>query len=359
MNGTLQIAVDLEEGTVQLGAERVRLLPGRGDAFYLNNRRGPMVRALRFEERSVLLSTNTANDDVASLIANAAFVSSGECGDLVRVAVSLALAGGGEEAPSFSECARLVEQHAGWNPERVSGTLALVVDRLCSNVESNGWERIVFEEDESDLETLIARMVANLSERAVATAPIVKKEAQEITTAKQRNSPGHDSPLQKHIQKWPGVQFERESNEPLQRTTTRSVSSASSVSPVNPVKRIPARVLAPTPSRNTDHENSIIRVSHNSESTIEVPAAPARMNQTNAVLTQTAPTVFEQPLFTSPSSTTWQAGKPSAARPTAQHTLEKSEPRFSANTESPSVNDYLSELALLLEAECDLRGIDP
>lgn len=362
MNGTLQIAVDLEEGVVQLGSERVRLLPGRGDAFYLINRRGPMVRALRFEERSLLLTANTANvsnSDVASLIADAAFVSPGECDEVVRMAVSLALAGGGEEAPSFSECARLVEEHAGWNPERVSGTLALVIDRLCGKVESNGWERIVFEEDESDLETLISRMAATLSERAIATAPAAKADPQEITTSKQ-TTPIQNSPAAtpNHVHQWPGFQFEPRSNEPLSPTPTRSVSSASSVLPVPPVKRIPARVLALKPLTNTDYENPIIALSPNPESTLDSPA-PTRTNEANLTLTQTAPAVFEQPLFTSPSTSSWQPFKPSPPKPATNQTPEQTPTRFSSTTESPSFNDWLSELAMLLEAECDLRGIDP
>ncbi len=346
MNGTLHIAVDLDEGVVQLGAERVRLLPDRGDGFYLNNRRGPMVRALRFEERSLLLTTADSNGDVATLIADAAFVSSGYCDDAVRVAVSLALAGGGEEAPSFAECARLVEQQAGWNPEQVSGTLALVIDRLCSNVESNGWERIVFEEGEPDLETLIARMVLNLSNRAKAIPPVAKTEAEEITRANTLKTNHALTPTPKHIATWPDVALEHPSNKPLQPTQTKSFSSASSVLPVERVKRVPARVLPPKPPKNTDFKNPL-------------PVAAARTNQANISLTQTAPAVFEQPLFTSPSATNWQPLKLATQLPKPELSREQTPTRFSPTTESPSFNDWLSELATLLEAECDLRGIDP
>jgi hypothetical protein len=379
MNGTLQIAVDLEEGVVQLGSERVRLLPGRGDAFYLNNRRGPMVRALRFEERSLLLTANTANasnGDVASLIADAAFVSSGECDEVVRVAVSLALAGGGEEAPSFSECARLVEEHAGWNPERVSGTLALVIDRLCGKVESNGWERIVFEEDEPDLETLISRMAANLSERAVASAPSgAKTEADEITTTKPAK-PVEDPPAArpKHVEAWPGFQFEPQSNKPLSPTPGRSVPSVSSGLPVDRVKRIPARVLALTPLRNRAHDNPVNTAPRKPASTLDLPER-ARTNQAGISLTQTASAVLEQPIFASPSVAGWQPFNSTKTKTliaqngvpyseALEYTVNLTPPeqtatRFSPTAESPSFNDWLSELAMLLEAECDLRGIDP
>ena len=105
MNGALQIAVDLERGEIRLGSERVRLLSVAGDVFCLNDARGPLVRALKFEERSVLLA-NAGDRDVASLVADAALISSGVASDEVRIAASLALAGGGEQAPAFPECMR-------------------------------------------------------------------------------------------------------------------------------------------------------------------------------------------------------------------------------------------------------------
>jgi hypothetical protein len=378
MNGTLQIAVDLEEGEVRLGSERVRLLPGRGDAFYLINRRGPMVRALRFEERSLLLNTNAANGDVAALIAGAAFVSSGECVDQVRVAVSLALAGGGEEAPSFTECARLVEESAGWNPEQVSGTMALVIDRLCGSMKQqesqNGWERIVFQEDEADLETLISRMAANLAQRAVPSAPVAKTEAETIAAAKQK-APVANTPAQtNHHEDWAvSGKSKLNPNSFSRQLSHRSVSSVSSVLPNNrDVKRIPARVLARS-SLNTNQTNVILATPtpDHIKTAIESPAS-AQLNQANVSLTQTrsnpadisltptAPIVFEQPLMTSPALAGWQSFKASSVKTAATQTAAQTETRFSSSGEtSASFDDWLSELATLLEAECDMRGIDP
>ena len=377
MNGTLQIAVDLEEGEVRLGSERVRLLPGRGDAFYLINRRGPMVRALRFEERSVLLNTNAANGDVAALIADAAFVSSGECVDPVRVAVSLALAGGGEEAPSFSECARLVEESAGWNPEQVSGTMALVIDRLCGSMKQqdsqNGWERIVFQEDEADLETLISRMAANLAQRAVPSAPVAQSEAESQTTTKQVRRIQNKLTTTKPQRDWPAthpaqpsgspnqpLSFNQQTSEPNRPPVFKSVSSVSSVVVERSVKRIPARVLAPI-SVNTTQTNSIVAFSRPAAHVESTDAATvAQTNESNLSVTQTAPVVFEQPLLTSPKSIGWQQFKPSSSKSQPPQPPTQSETRFSSpTTESPSFNDWLSELATLLEAECDMRGIDP
>lgn len=397
MNGTLQIAVDLEEREVRLGSERVSLLPAGGDAFYLGNRRGPMVRALRFEERSLLLNTNSSNSDVATLIADAALVSSGQCVDEVRVAVSLALAGGGEEAPSFSECARLVEQSAGWNPEQVNGTMALVIDRLCGAMaqqeSQNGWERIVFQEEEADLETLISRMAANLAQRAVPSAPVAKAEAEEPATQKQRERVQNELTQTNYQRDWPvshqaqsstsvnrpdyPIHFDRQlakrgdivlaeaqTSEPHRQPSLKSASSAPSVLPTDhSARRTRARVLAPT-SVNANRENSIITCSRPTAQPEPTEGATvARTTRSNLSITQTAPVVFEQPLLTSPRSTDWQTFKPSVLNlqtaPSQPTPPAQTERRISTATESPSFNDWLSELALLLEVECDMRGIDP
>src|SRR5690349_6138957 len=172
MNRALQIAVDLEQGEIRLGTESVRLLPVAGDVFCLNDARGPLVRALKFEERARLLS-NVSDRDVASLVADAALVSCGVCSDEVRIAASLALAGGGEEAPAFSECVQFVEQRYGWDEKRIAESIGLVIDRLCGQMaqqDTNGWKQIVFEKSDADLGALVSRMASNLSQRAGAVS---------------------------------------------------------------------------------------------------------------------------------------------------------------------------------------------
>src|SRR6185503_6697929 len=130
MNHALQIAVDLEQGEIRLGTESVRLLPVAGDVFCLNDARGPLVRALKFEERARLVS-DAGDRDVASLVADASLISAGVSPDEIRIAASLALAGGGEEAPGFPECVQFVEQRYGWDEKRIGESMALVIDRLC------------------------------------------------------------------------------------------------------------------------------------------------------------------------------------------------------------------------------------
>ena len=408
MNAALQIAVDLEQGEIRLGTERVRLLPVAGDVFCLNDARGPLVRALKFEERSMLLG-DAADRDVASLVADAALVSAGVASDDVRVAASLALAGGGEKAPAFPDCVEFVEQQYGWNEKRVGETMALVIDRLCSAMvqqDANGWKQIVFEKSDADLGTLISQMASNLSQRAVTQ----NREADPVTTdtPKSQSPPSHQS----------SHSVSKSEFEPEQRSSPAH-GSMKSVSSVLPVNRVPARVLALNPKRPTA-EQPIVRAralaaAANAQSETPAIASPksddvtpdqlvaARVvldesvapqirrglgllstsapvtpqsrefpsivkfptNHANFSLSQTAvaatkiePASVQPPVASFPA---WQHFATPGSKPQLSHEQVQTTSRgFEAvATEAPSVNDYLAELAQLLEIECDLRGIDP
>ena len=380
MNAALQIAVDLEQFEIRLGTERVRLVPVASDVFCLNDARGPLVRALKFEERARLLS-DAGERDVASLIADAALVSSGVATEDVRIAASLALAGGGEKAPAFPECAQFVEQRYGWDKKRVAETMALVIDKLCSQMvqqDSNGWKQIVFQKSDADLGALISQMASNLSQRAVASDRTVNPEPE----TSQTNSSGIDSP----------------SSSPSSHGSIQSVSS------VLPVKRAPFRVLAV----NTDPDTQLVPTLIASPSAaadkpgsktpaiafpepIELPAAPPwsqsaplsttiapapfkadfgpalkpQSNRVNFSLSQAAaaaPAKIEQPPPQPVAGfSAWQPFATSSSKPQpSSEPVHKSARAFVvAAPDSQSSQDWLAEVAQLLEAECDMRGIDP
>ena len=374
MTGAVQIAVDLEQGEVRLGAEQVRLVPVAGDVFCLNDERGPLVRALKFEERSLLLA-DAAGEDVASRIAEAALVSSGDRQDDVRIAASLALAGGGENAPAFPECARFVAQQHGWDAQRVSETMALVVDRLCANIvpeESNGWKQIVFQ---PNLDTLISQMVTNLSQRAVVVASEVDVEAEEL-----KKTPRRWSSVK------PFVSLSTDDYEPEARAKHGSIQSASSAVPVN---RVAARVLALNTDVHRSNEAPVIPGTLPQKQDQPVTPAskpqpapmlstiPTRPQKTNFATTprpQTNPTNFSlcegagparfEPSTVTPpvaSFPTWQSLATSFSKqqisPDAVHTSSRG---FGVAAAEPQPgHDWLAEVAQLLEAECDMRGIDP
>jgi hypothetical protein len=381
MNSALQIAVDLEQGEIRLGTESVRLLPVAGDVFCLNDARGPLVRALKFEERARLLS-DAGDRDVASLVADAALVSAGVAIDEIRIAASLALAGGGEEAPAFPECVQFVEQRYGWDEKRIAETMALVVDRLCGQMvqqDSNGWKQIVFQKSDGDLGALISQMATNLSQRATGAERKVNAEPE---SAKKINSP-----LTSHQQSRSTSSDGFDSQFHLSPSSPGPIKSVSSVLPL---KRSPFRVLsvntdktefetpafvasepnevlaaAPTRSKSIPHPTTIAAASLSEDfpaalkpqsnrvnfSTSQAAAAPAKIEQ-----------ALSQPLTSFPS---WQplATSSSSAQPSSEPV------RMSSRSFAPSqttiqttpefANDWLAEMAQLLEAECDMRGIDP
>jgi hypothetical protein len=392
MNSALQIAVDLEQGEIRLGTERVRLLPVAGDVFCLNDARGPLVRALKFEERARLLS-DAGDRDVASLVADAALVSPGVASDVVRIAASLALAGGGEEAPAFFECAQFVEQQYGWDEKRVAESMALVIDRLCSRMvqqDGNGWKQIVLQKSDADLGSLISQMAANLSQRAVASDGRVSAEPQ---TAQRKNSP---STSHQQFCSTNSSGFDSQTPSPSSRGSVQSVSSA--LPAVLPVRRAPFRVLAVNTDQATHTQPGDVVASAAPDSTapdvstLSFPkldqVATPQIKFRAAAMSTSAPTITQNtdsPPILKPQTNhaDFSLSQPAAARtellsgpatfPTWQpfttsvpETRPSSEPaRISSRAfavavpESRSSQDWLAEVAQLLEAECDMRGIDP
>lgn len=360
MNGAVQIAVDLEQGEVRLGSERVRLVPVAGDVFCLNDERGPLVRALKFEERSLLLA-DAAGEDVASRIVDAAFVSTGDGREDVRIAASLALAGGGENAPSFPECASFVAQQHGWDAQRVSETMALVVDRLCANIvpeETNGWKQIVFQ---PDLETLISQMVTNLSRRAVVVASEADVEAEELNKTPRR---------------WPSVKpFKHTSVEfsssllPVNRVAARVLALNADVQRSNEAPGIPTTVLQAQdqhvmPGFRPQPVPMLSTTPTTPQKTGFATTPKPQMNPTNFSLSEgAAPARFEASTLAPPvaSFPTWQPFASSSAKPqVSPDPVHTSSRGFGVGAAEPQpAHDWLTELAQLLEDECDMRGIDP
>ena len=375
MNAALQIAVDLEQGEIRLGSERVRLLPVAGDVFCLHDARGPLVRALKFEERTRLLA-GAGDRDVASLVADAALVSAGVAADEIRVAASLALAGGGEEAPAFPDCAQFVEQRFGWDEKRVGETMALVIDRLCGPVvqqDANGWKQIVFQKSDADLGTLISQMASNLSHRAVAqnTSPesdsvSVENKAefqvQSPTTPEHGFFPEHSTSAQPASIKFVSsvLPAKRVAARLLALNTDQKTNQAETAPQT--VRKLPLATTVPTITQATDFPP----ISNVPEQRTGFPAIPkVQTNEVDFSLSQIAsvpakiePSSVPSPVVNFPSWPPFGTSIPKTQlSPSAIDTTAGS--FATPTTKTPSPHDWLAELAQLLEAECDMRGIDP
>lgn len=429
MNGALQVTVDLDAGEVRLGPLRVLLLtpvsdrpsPSPAEVFHLNDLRGPLVRALFFEERSLLVA-NAPYSDIARRIAEAALVAPGYAPkherDAIRIAVSLALAGGAEEAPSFSDCCVLAAQQEGWDGHRVSESPALLVDRVCGKLRrhfpADGWKRVIFQEPEADLETLVSLMVANLSRRAES---VTGDEPEPETTF----SPDEAENTNIRFQSRPSssVEGDFDSVEPRaaaiavephgvprsqsfssvsvadRRSTELSAPSAAawpisiaetvtaSVSPAPArarqasrgpaTSRVSARVLAPNhdssprtqattlpPTASISSRTEKSRIAYSTSDHVQpttMPTGPAAAKQASLTFSPVASAAPE------PSAAAFQSVAFNPRERSFPPLLRETEaPRAAFQTEiraeSPSFSGWLAELAALLEAECDLRGID-
>lgn len=419
MNVAIYISVDLDAGEVRLGGRRVRLHPApQPDAFFLGHPRGPVTRLLGFEERTMLL-LDAEPGEIGQRIAEAALVSPGEMPERLRVAVSLALAGGAEDAPAFNECALFALRQEGWDWQRLREAPALVVDRLVSRKPStakeDGWNRIVFAEPTPDLEELVSGMVESLEARLAESSSVagedVLSEPPRDTSSRRpafsaRLMPTVDAagatsaaPLSARVTKIDqephGKAVPGDAATVAARTIDEHGTAASSRAGESVERwRSPSSVSAPSSWPATEATS--------------VPAAPSEFSATGEAVERArrserrtgGPAAFRvvptrsSPTFESlPAREDWPEVGPLVASPLSGprpiQSLAESMPGQTADrfplpamegtspavaeiverapalhvapapAPQPSFQDWLEELALELEAECDLRGIDP
>ncbi len=180
------VTVDLATGVVTLGGKRVAL-QREGEHYAAFG--GIRARALTFEERSGVVAgaliDAEPNRALLTKLRNLANIS-GDCASELTDALALALAGGGEPAPSFAECARSACRNASLDWQTVQQTPAVVVDQLVSEQKTSGgddaWTRFEFREapeTEASLEECCRYMLERLLERGT---PQESAEEQEATT---------------------------------------------------------------------------------------------------------------------------------------------------------------------------------
>jgi hypothetical protein len=119
----------------------------------------------------VLRDALVANDPGAALVGLLQGLALDGAPDEVVNAVLLALAGGGETAPGFNECAVEACRLRGWDWRTLNDSAAIHVDRCVQTRSDSGWTRFAFvtsaaEDDSSELAGAIREMTELLLERA-------------------------------------------------------------------------------------------------------------------------------------------------------------------------------------------------
>jgi hypothetical protein len=168
MQALRPIMVDLAAGVVTLGGMRVAL-QRKGERYVASG--GLQARALTFEERSWVVAgaliDPEPNRALLTKLRNLANIS-GDHGDEVADALALALAGGGELAPGFAECARAACRNGNLDWQTIQQTPAVLVDQLASQegtlVNDGGWTRFEFRE-EPEHPTSLAECCEQMLER--------------------------------------------------------------------------------------------------------------------------------------------------------------------------------------------------
>lgn len=144
--------------------------------FEIGGRGGAVLRAVRFGERTAIVGRAAGEDSlpemvdsVATGILAAALIRPGDGDRIILEVAALALAGAHQPAPSFEEIELLLGA-AGWTPDRIIETAAADADHLgaAPDRSDDGWTHLVFAEagpDERDLERVRTTWAGHLLER--------------------------------------------------------------------------------------------------------------------------------------------------------------------------------------------------
>jgi hypothetical protein len=392
------VAVDLEGGVITLGATQITL-SSDGDHFRLPN--GVRVRAITFGERSAAIARALAEcNSEDNLLAGLRSLGLDGSADPQSDAALLALAGGGEHAPSFMECARRACKKTALDWKAVEDIPAVAVDRVAAPNQTtqndDGWIRIAFEPETDDpqdlagisremIERLLARGVERNLEEALTppqrttTKPEASDRApKQVLRARIRKGAASDTdaavprPLTKDSAAAEPIYFQ-ELPTPSKRPY-RAWSPA--LSPIDPSSRASDSQASPSKASEPQPMRAAARMqpSRSPEAPHSAPApmtwpspgAPGSLRTGSAATTLAPITPATKSLApTHPSHVieTAEWSRPQAALgPLTSWPDPISEPtQHSSPSPLPNASpaiDWLSEIAQALAAECDLRGID-
>jgi hypothetical protein len=373
------IEVDLARSEVVLGTVRVLLQPA-GSAFRLPG--GATVRLSTFGERSWSAREALAGADLVETLRS--FAMQGEP-DALGDAVMLALAGGGEEAPSFEICAVEAARIHGWSWKALNEAPAIEVDRAVAVSQEDGWKRFVFGTEEID--ELVKEMVERLLERAVGgseqRAPSERSEQRRHAAWPNQVTPEYDA-IRLRVPDSQAGEFDTDA-------AVVHVGQAFSLRTRSQrVQPSAARPVAKSKQAATD-----VRVaSHVATPPLTNEAAATPVGQALSLRTRSQrvqpsaarPAPVQPELKLTPASTwiavshtdgrssgEWRSerppqpeGPPDTSETTYLRPVAHAQHRQSSAAVTPAcklefatpATDWLEEIARRLAAECDLRGLD-
>jgi len=411
MQALAPVIVDLATGVVMLGGTRVAL---ERDGEHYVSPDGLRTRALTFEERSSVvagaLMEREPNRALLSKLRNLANVPAGAEGALAD-ALLLALAGGGEPAPDFAECARAACRRAHLDWQSVQTTAAVVVDQLASDGEQSrdeGWTRFEFREapetplsleeyGQQMLERLLERGTQHGTEQAPEAAAALhvwrtKERSPEKEQYPQRDLPDSartaaelrprstETPAAQPLRAHVTLAHVNRPSPPSSEESERPPSLSFGLREVS-IWHEPGRPAQPAPDseRRKSHAGPLLDASQHLQDWPSIAHQALRSTQASV---QT-PTARKQMIAATPAKTRIRAPRirdlaarsgpaPAPPKPPAQLSPAGSDaaagtlhPSHTATAKAdlkarslPQQRDWLYEIATALAHECDLRGLD-
>lgn len=377
MPARFQVEIEPEQGYALAGGARFALERREDGTLLIDG--SSRLRPVSFAERSSLIIESLFADDVsaalAESIASRTVIDAGNVSaDALRV-LSLVLAGGGVEDISFTEAAHRASERRGWSWEQTLAAPAWEVDRAAETEGDNGWSTFVFP-TEVDMQSLAAEMSANLLRRSVEPLPepsasvsmrqdhsgsstIASAQTATNSPARTRSvSAAPSLPVRSTAQPAASLANPRPATPlkapqskmaPIARATNIS-SPPASTSAAKPNTSIPPRWSKPAQLR------TLPSLAGPTPATITRPLKLDTHRTTGALAAQPISSIDLSPLPVPPPSRIADRSAAHHAAWTTQSAPSEASPSHAAAPQA--IQDWMLSLALALEAECDLRGID-
>jgi hypothetical protein len=185
VTSSLDARIEVARGEMVIGDTVVPMRPhGAGGEWRVGGSAGPVLRPLRYGERTRLCAlaamSREPHASLGAAVAGAATVADGELGDLPRQVAALLMCGAREPGASFSETTLRVARAAGWDPAQITETDATEIDRLAvalgATARESGWHRLVLDSADADVtiaivrDQLADRLLSRVDDRAVINA---------------------------------------------------------------------------------------------------------------------------------------------------------------------------------------------